>query len=92
MDCLCGSHSIQCHGSTVSLSDSLKCFPSVLTDCPDVEISPLLQLPQSPDADPAPLTLLLFFPSFFHPTEFCMALYIPFPVVRDSCQLLVGAL
>lgn len=65
--------------SATSLSDSLKCFPSVSTDCPDVWLSLLLQLSHTPGADLVQVTLLLFFfPFIFLPTEFCMELRILF--------------
>ena len=60
------------------LSDSLKCFPSVPTDCPNVGLLPLLQLPHLPSADLILLFPLLIFPSFLHPTKFCVDLHIPF--------------
>ena len=55
----------------------LKCVSSDSDNCPDVGIGPLLQFPHLPRAGPVLLTLL-FPPQFFHPTEFCVGLYILF--------------
>ena len=54
---------------------SVKCFPSDSDNCPDVGIRLLLQFPHPLRAGPV-LLILLFFPQFLHPTEFCMGLYI----------------
>ena len=64
-----------CHKSAVSFCNSLKCFPSIQSCCPYVDISPLLQL-----ADPLSVGPVLLTPSFSLPSssEFCMDLYIPF--------------
>ena len=67
-----------CQRSATSLSDSLKCIPSVSTDCPDVWLLPLLQLSHTPGAGLVLLTLLLFFSFIFLPTEFCMELHVLF--------------
>ena len=55
----------------------LKCLPSIPNVCPNVGISPPLQFPHPMVAGPVLLTLF-FFPSFLHPTELFMNLYIPF--------------
>ena len=54
---------------------SLQRFSSVLHNCLDAGIEPLLQFPHLPRAGPVLLTPLLF-PHFLHPTEFCLVLYI----------------
>jgi len=59
---------LDCHKSADALSNSLKCFPDLK----------LLQFPHPQSAGPVLLTLLLFFPLYFHPTEFCLDLYISF--------------
>ena len=77
----------KCHRSAASLSDSVRCFPSVPNNFPDVHILPLLQFHQPPGIGPVPL--ILSFSSFLHPTKFCMDLYIPFwwSGTPASCQL-----
>ena len=66
------------HRSAPSLSNSLRCFPFVPTDCPDRGISPLLPLSYLLGTGSIVLTLLLFFPSLLCPAQFCVDLYIPF--------------
>ena len=67
-----------CHRSAPSLSNSLRCFPFVPTDCPDIGISPLLPLPHLLGTGSVVLTLLLFLPSLLCPVQFCVDLYVPF--------------
>ena len=52
-----------------SLSNSLKCFPSVPTSCPDVGISTLVQLPNPPGTDwSCSLSSSVSLPSFILPS------------------------
>ena len=67
------------------------CFSFDPDNCPTVGIECLLQFPHLPRAGPV-LLMLLFSPQFLHPTEFCVVLYILFPLVRDSCPLPAGVL
>ena len=89
---LCGSHSIQTVTYQLLHSPAvLNASPRSQLIAPNVGISPLLQLPHLLGARLSLLTLLFFFPSFLHPTEFCVALYIPFwwsgtPASLCSCS------
>lgn len=52
-----------------SLSNSLKCFPSVPASCPDVDISTLVQLPNPPGTDwSCSLSSSVSLPSFILPS------------------------
>ena len=80
-----------CHRSTASLSNSLKCFPFIPTDCPNVESSTPLQLSHPLGAGPV-CSLFSLFP--FLPSSYrvlCESID-SFLVVRDSCQFSAGAL
>ena len=59
---------------TASLSNSFKCFSSISNYSSHGGISPLLQLFHPS----VPLSVFCCFPSFLHPTEFCVDQYIPF--------------
>ena len=69
-----------CHKLAAARSNSLRCSPDLK----------LLQFPHPLSASPVLLTLLLFFPLYFHPTEFFLDLYISFQWSGTSaqCQLL----
>jgi len=66
---------LDCHRSAASSSsDSIKCFPSVPTNCPRCEISPASSpLPQ--DAAPVLLPFFILLPSF-HILQSCVWIYI----------------
>ena len=66
------------HRSAASSPNSLKCLPFVPNYSSDAGISPLLQFLHPMGSGPVLLTLFLFFPSFLHPTKFCVNLCIPF--------------
>ena len=67
----------ECHRSAASFSNSIKCFTSVPSICPDVWIWLLLQFPQ-PQEQIQSYSLSSCIPYFLHPTEFCMIQYIIF--------------
>ena len=68
---------------------SLKFFSSVLNNCPDVGIGPLLQFPYPLGAGPVLLTLL-FFPLLPSSYRVLGGSIYSFPVVRYSCLLSTG--
>ena len=70
---------------------SLKCFSSVLNNCPDVGIGPLLQFPYLLGAGPVLLTLL-FFPLLPSSYRVLGGSIYYFPVVRYSCLLSTGVM
>ena len=82
MDGLCGSHSIQIVTDQLLHSDSIRCFPSVPTDCHRYrDISPASANQPSAAVCPA------FSPSPVFPSSYrvvCGSTYF-FPVVRDFC-------
>ena len=81
--CLCSFNSIQTATDQLLHSWEPQMPPSLVpTNCSDVGISPLLQLPRS-QVQVSPAHPLLFL-SFLHPTEFCVDLYIPFCWLRAS--------
>ena len=76
-----------CHSSDVSLSDSLRLFPSVLIDsprCGDLSLDSALPYP---GAVLVLLTLLFFFASFLHPMDVCILF--PWPGTPASTQLVL---
>ena len=68
-----------CHRSASALSNSFKCSSTVPNNFPDVGIDPCLRF-LTPWVE-VRLFMLLFFPFFLHPTEFCVDLCIPFKII-----------
>ena len=66
---------------------NLKCFSSVLDNCPTVGTGPLLQFPLPPRAGPVLLLTLLFFPLVPSSYRVLHGSIYSFPLVRYFCLL-----